>query len=129
MLLHTRVQRLPTNIVRYKGHIRCIDHTLFLHRSRTDRAFLTIILANNRATKQRQIHIYIYTDTSQLKLYMSLWQTNFLVVSPDICTPKTPALIPPPNADLIWRKKLEMFLIKGTFGSYWKWHASGTGAL
>ena len=60
VLLH-RVQKLPTNMVRYKGCIRCGDRTLFLHQSKTDRAiFWTIILANNHATKQRQIHIYIY---------------------------------------------------------------------
>lgn len=68
-------------MVRYKGHIRCIDCTLLLHQSKIDRAiFLTIILANNRATKQWQIHthiyIYMYTNTFQLKLYMSLWQTK-----------------------------------------------------
>lgn len=120
-------------MVRYKGHIRCVDCTLFLHQSKTDRAiFWTIISANTvllNKGKYTHTYIYIHTNTFQLKLYMSLWQRLLWWVSPDICTPRSPALIPPPNADLIWRKKLEMFLIKGTFGSYWKWHASGTGAV
>lgn len=82
-----------------------------------------------RATKQRQIHAYIHKHVSTKVIHVTLTNKGFFSgISPDICTPKSPALIPPPNADLIWRKKLVMFLIKGTFGSYGKWHASRTGA-
>lgn len=66
------------NMVRYKGCIRCVDRTLFLHQSKTDRAiFGTIILANNRATKQRQIHTYIHKHVSTKVIRVTLTNEGF----------------------------------------------------
>lgn len=106
----------------YKGHpqtwlgtkatITCTDHTLFLIRVRLTEHFTQlsqqITMLFNKG-KHTYIHRHILTKiTCHCD---TLW-----CFSQTFAPPESPVLIPSPNADLK-KKKLEMFLIKGTLAA------------